>query len=63
MSAFHRRTGRGPFSGRPAEIADDIRTFAAIGMHELIFDFRGRSIAESVERLHRFAAEVTPLAG
>ena len=51
------------FSGRPAEIADDIRTFAAIGIHELIFDFRGQSIAESVERLNRFATEVMPLTG
>jgi alkanesulfonate monooxygenase SsuD/methylene tetrahydromethanopterin reductase-like flavin-dependent oxidoreductase (luciferase family) len=54
---------RRPFSGRPAEIADDIRSFAAIGGHELIFDFRGQSMAESVERLQRFAAEVLPLAG
>jgi probable F420-dependent oxidoreductase len=52
---------RRPFSGRPTEIAGDIRTFAAIGVHELIFDFRGQSIAESVERLERFAAEVMPL--
>jgi len=28
---------------RPAGIADDIRTFAGIGVHELIFDFRGQS--------------------
>ena len=53
---------RRPFSGTPDEIADDIRTFAAIGVHELIFDFRGQSIAESIERLQRFAAEVMPLA-
>jgi hypothetical protein len=33
----------------------------AIGVHELIFDFRGRSIAESIERLQPFAAEVIPL--
>ena len=39
----------------------DIRTFAAIGVHELVFDFRGKSIAESIERLQRFAAEVMPL--
>ena len=32
-----------------------------IGVHELIFDFRGQSIAESIERLQRFAAEVMPL--
>jgi alkanesulfonate monooxygenase SsuD/methylene tetrahydromethanopterin reductase-like flavin-dependent oxidoreductase (luciferase family) len=54
---------RRPFSGEPEEIAGDIRTFAAIGVHELIFDFRGQSITESIERLQQFAAEVIPLAG
>ena len=44
------------------EIAGDIRTFAALGVHELIFDFRGQSIAESVEHLQRFVTEVIPLA-
>ncbi len=52
---------RRPFSGSPEEIAGDIRDFAAIGVHELIFDFRGRSIAESIERLQWFAADVIPL--
>jgi probable F420-dependent oxidoreductase len=52
---------RRSFSGTPEDIAGDIRSFAAIGVHELIFDFRGASIAESVERLQRFAAEVMPL--
>jgi hypothetical protein len=32
-------------------------------VHELIFDFRGASIAESIGRLQRFAAEVMPLVG
>jgi alkanesulfonate monooxygenase SsuD/methylene tetrahydromethanopterin reductase-like flavin-dependent oxidoreductase (luciferase family) len=52
-----------PFSGRPEQIAADIQTFAAIGVHELIFDFRGRSIAESIERLQWFATQVVPLVG
>ena len=52
---------RRSFSGSADEIADDIRSFAAIGVHELIFDFRGQSIAESTGRLQRFAAEVMPL--
>ena len=52
---------RRSFSGGPDDIAGDIRSFAAIGVHELIFDFRGESIAESIERLQRFAAEVMPL--
>jgi alkanesulfonate monooxygenase SsuD/methylene tetrahydromethanopterin reductase-like flavin-dependent oxidoreductase (luciferase family) len=52
---------RRSFSGTPDEIAGDIRSFAAIGVHELIFDFRGSSIEDSIERLQRFAAEVIPL--
>jgi len=31
-------------------------------VHELIFDFRGQSITESVEHLQRFVTEVIPLA-
>ena len=54
---------RRPFSGAPDDIASDISTFAAIGVHELIFDFRGQSVAESIERLQRFATEVVPLVG
>ena len=34
---------RRSFSGTADEIAGDIRAFAAIGVHELIFDFRGES--------------------
>jgi probable F420-dependent oxidoreductase len=53
---------RRSFSGQKEEIADDIRNFSAIGVHELIFDFRGQSIAESIERLQWFAADIIPLA-
>jgi probable F420-dependent oxidoreductase len=52
---------RRPFSGEPEQIASDIRNFAAIGVHELIFDCRGQSIAESIERLQWFVADVIPL--
>jgi alkanesulfonate monooxygenase SsuD/methylene tetrahydromethanopterin reductase-like flavin-dependent oxidoreductase (luciferase family) len=54
---------RRPFSGPPEAIAGDIRTFAAIGVHELIFDFRGQSIAQSIERLQWFSARVIPQVG
>ena len=43
------------------QIAGDIRTFAKIGVGELIFDFRGSSTAESIERLQKFAGEVLPV--
>ena len=52
---------RRSFSGKPDDIAGDIHSFATAGVHELIFDFRGESIADSIEQLQRFAAEVMPL--
>jgi alkanesulfonate monooxygenase SsuD/methylene tetrahydromethanopterin reductase-like flavin-dependent oxidoreductase (luciferase family) len=52
---------RRSFSGSPEDIAGDIRSFAAIGVHELILDFRGESVVESIARLQRFSAEVMPL--
>jgi probable F420-dependent oxidoreductase len=52
---------RRSFSGTPPQIAGDIREFAGIGVHELIFDFRGQSLAESLKGLQRFAGEVMPL--
>jgi hypothetical protein len=54
---------RRPFSGEVEEIAGDIRSFAAIGVHELIFDCRGQTLTESIERLQWFAADVIPLVG
>ena len=52
---------RRTFSGELEDIAGDIRTFAAIGVHELIFDCRDQSISESIERLQWFATDVIPL--
>ena len=52
---------RRSFSGSSQEIAGDIRSFAQIGVHELIFDFRGQSLAESLKGLQRFAGEIMPL--
>ena len=54
---------RRSFSGSPEDIAGDIRSFAAIGVHELILDFRGEFVADSITRLQRFVAEVIPLVG
>jgi probable F420-dependent oxidoreductase len=51
---------RRSFSGGAEDIAGDIRSFAAIGIHELIFDFRGQSTEDSIAALQRFAAEVMP---
>ncbi|HLG49793.1 MAG TPA: LLM class F420-dependent oxidoreductase [Reyranella sp.] len=56
-----RSGNRRSFTGTPEQIADDVRAFGKTGVHELIFDFRGQSMAESVERLQRFAEEVKPI--
>jgi probable F420-dependent oxidoreductase len=47
---------RRPFSGSPQAIADDIGAFAALGVSELIFDFRSEALSESLERMERFAS-------
>jgi alkanesulfonate monooxygenase SsuD/methylene tetrahydromethanopterin reductase-like flavin-dependent oxidoreductase (luciferase family) len=52
---------RRPFSGTPEQIAADISAFAAIGVHELIFDFRADTLEDTLSRLHRFADRVMPL--
>jgi len=46
---------RRPFSGSQQAIADDIGTFAGLGVSELIFDFRSDSLADSLDRMARFA--------
>jgi probable F420-dependent oxidoreductase len=46
---------RRPFSGSAQAISDDVGAFAALGVSELIFDFRGERLAESLERMERFA--------
>ena len=46
---------RRPFSGSQQAIADDIATYAGLGVSELIFDFRSESLSESLERMERFA--------
>ncbi|HET9924065.1 MAG TPA: LLM class flavin-dependent oxidoreductase [Methylomirabilota bacterium] len=54
---------RRPFSGSPQAITDDIATYARLGVSELIFDFRSESLAESLERMERFAPLVRQTAG
>jgi|SRR5262245_2793577 len=55
-------SARRPFTGSADQITDDILTYARLGVSELIFDFRSESLAESLERMERFAAAVKPSA-
>ena len=54
---------RRPFSGSHAQIADDVATYARLGVSELIFDFRSDSLSESLERMERFGGLLRDTAG
>jgi alkanesulfonate monooxygenase SsuD/methylene tetrahydromethanopterin reductase-like flavin-dependent oxidoreductase (luciferase family) len=49
------------FTGSPEQVADDIREYGALGVSELIFDFRCDTIDASIEAMDRFAREIMPL--
>jgi hypothetical protein len=45
---------RRPFSGGATKIADDIASYARLGVSEIVFDFRSESLTESLERMESF---------
>jgi probable F420-dependent oxidoreductase len=47
-----------PFTGPVAQVAEDIGTYARLGVSELIFDFRTESLDETLERMEQFATEI-----
>ncbi len=53
---------RRPFSGTTDQIVDDIATYEELGVGELILDFRGDSLGESLDRMEHFAAVAKPVA-
>jgi probable F420-dependent oxidoreductase len=46
---------RRPFSGSVQQIADDIGAYEKLGVSELVFDFRSEQLADTLERMERFA--------
>ena len=53
---------RRPFTGTTAQVAEDIHTYARLGVSELIFDFRSETLSESLERMEHFATVIRPAA-
>jgi probable F420-dependent oxidoreductase len=51
----HAGVDRRPFTGSAEQVAEDIATYERLGVSELIFDFRSETLAESIERMERFA--------
>jgi probable F420-dependent oxidoreductase len=58
-----RGADRRPFSGSPDQVLEDVAAFARLGVSEIVFDFRSESLAESLERLERFAPVIRRTAG
>ena len=48
-------TERRPFSGAPQQVVDDVGTYEKLGVSELIFDFRSEHLADTLDRMERFA--------
>ncbi len=50
------------FTGRPQQIADDIKSFEAHGVRHLMLNMQHDTPDGSLARMERFAANVKPLA-
>ncbi|GAA2221868.1 LLM class F420-dependent oxidoreductase [Streptomyces amakusaensis] len=55
-----RYVGRGTLSGGPEEIAESLREYAALGVHQIQVRFRSRSRTELTDQMAAFAAGVAP---
>ena len=52
---------RALFSGSPEQVAGDIRTFEGMGVGYIKFGFDRPTLAETLERMEQFVADVMPL--
>ncbi|MFI7341723.1 LLM class F420-dependent oxidoreductase [Streptomyces sp. NPDC050085] len=52
--------GRRTVSGAPDAVAESLRAYAAMGVHQIQVRFRSRSRAELVDQIEAFGAEVAP---
>ena len=60
-----RRDGDGrrvAFTGSAAELAEDVRAYAAVGVQRLVISFESNDLSHSLERIEEFAREVIPKA-
>jgi probable F420-dependent oxidoreductase len=53
---------RRPFSGTTEQIVEDIAAYADLGVSELILDFRGDTLGESLDRMEHVATVIWPKA-
>ncbi|MEU8892254.1 LLM class F420-dependent oxidoreductase [Streptomyces sp. NPDC048442] len=53
--------GRRTLSGKPDAIAESLRAYRAMGVHQIQVRFRSRGVAELTDQMAAFAADVAPL--
>ncbi|MEV6393647.1 LLM class F420-dependent oxidoreductase [Streptomyces sp. NPDC051907] len=53
-------TGRRTLTGKPDALAESLRAYAAMGVHQIQVRFRSRSRGELTDQMAAFAAEVAP---
>ena len=49
------------FTGEPAQIAEDLLAYEALGVDEVSFDFRSPPVSQTLDRMQHFMDEVAPL--
>lgn len=52
-----------PLSGEPDQVVEDIKAYQALGVEEVIFDFRAASYGETMSRMDQFMTKVAPQVG
>ena len=53
---------RRPLTGTAAQIADDIKRYADVGVRHLMVNLQGDTLEQTLARMQRFADRVMPLA-
>ncbi|MXG28368.1 TIGR03619 family F420-dependent LLM class oxidoreductase [Streptomyces sp. YIM 132580] len=53
--------GRRTLAGKPEELAESLREYAAIGVHQIQVRFRSRDMDELTDQMAAFGADVAPL--
>ncbi|SEE97656.1 LLM class F420-dependent oxidoreductase [Streptomyces sp. Ag109_O5-10] len=53
--------GRRTLSGAPEALAESLRAYGALGVHQIQVRFRSRSRAELIDQIEAFGADVAPL--
>ncbi|MFJ8075400.1 LLM class F420-dependent oxidoreductase [Streptomyces sp. NPDC096176] len=54
------RTGRRTLTGKPDALAESLRAYAVMGVHQIQVRFRSRSRSELTDQMAAFAADVAP---